>query len=99
MEPHTSNAAMTKHKAVVEFVWAERKAVTDRGQEPMAREPDAALLMTTSGSLDIFLTRFYEWNCFCNFPTKPSATQCSTRSRINSKKYVIKNKIQTFTIV
>jgi len=28
-----------------------------RGQEPMAREPDVAFLVTTSGSLDIFLTR------------------------------------------
>jgi len=27
-----------------------------RGREPMAREPDVALLMTASGSLDIFLT-------------------------------------------
>jgi len=31
--------------------------------------------------------------------TKPSATSCSTRSRINSKKHVSKEKIQTFTIV
>jgi len=33
----------------------------------MAREPDVALLMTACGSLDICLTRFYEWNIFCNF--------------------------------
>jgi len=30
---------------------------------------------------------------------KSSATPCSTRSRINSKKHVINEKIQTFTIV
>jgi len=41
----------------------------------------------------------YGWNFFCNYPTKPSATPCSTRSRINSKKHVIKEKIQTFSIV
>jgi len=29
-----------------------------RGREPMAREPDVALLMTASGSLGIFLTWF-----------------------------------------
>jgi len=65
----------------------------------MAREPDVALLMTASGSLDIFLTRLLWMKLCCNFPTKPSATPCSTRSRINSKKHVIKEKIQTFTIV
>ena len=39
-----------------------------RGRELMAREPDVALLMTASGSLDIFLTRLLEFNFFCNFP-------------------------------
>jgi len=73
-----------------------------QGQEPTAREPDVALLMTASGSLDIFLTRLLRMKLFLQFSicqtTKPSATPCSTRSRINSKKHIIK-KIQTFTIV
>jgi len=30
----------------------------------MAREPDVALLMTTSGSLDIFLTRLLQFKLF-----------------------------------
>ena len=67
----------------------------------MAREPDAdvALLITASGSLDIFLTRLLRRKIFCNFPTNPSATPCSARSRVNSKKHVIEEKIQTFTTV
>jgi len=65
----------------------------------MAREPDVALLMTASGSLDIFLTQLLRLKIFRNFPTKPSETPCSTRSRINSQKQVVKEKIQTFTIV
>jgi len=69
------------------------------GREPMAREPDVALLMTASGSLDIFLTRLLRVKLFCNFPTKPSATPYSTRRRINRQKQVIKEKNQTFTIV
>jgi len=68
----------------------------------MAREPDVALLIKASGSLDIFLTRLLRMKLFLYFSiyqtTKPSATPCSTRSR-NSKKHVIKEKIQTFTIV
>jgi len=35
-----------------------------RGREPMAREPDVALLMTASGSLDIFLTRLLRMKLF-----------------------------------
>ena len=70
-----------------------------RDREPMAREPDVALLMTASGSLDIFLTRLLRMQLFCNFPTKPSVTLCNITSRINSKKHVTKEKIQTFTIV
>jgi len=71
----------------------------------MAREPDVVVLMTASGSLDIFLTRLLQLRMkrFLQFSiyqtTKPSATPCSTKSRINSKKHVIKEKIQTFTIV
>jgi len=69
----------------------------------MAREPDVALLMTVSGLLDIYLTRLLRIKLFLQFSiyqtTKPSVTPCSTRSRINSKKHVIKEKIQTFTIV
>jgi len=36
----------------------------------MTREPDVALLMTASGSLDIFLTPLLQlrMNVFCNFP-------------------------------
>jgi len=68
-----------------------------RGREPMARESDVDLLMAASGSLDI--NTIVSDETFCNFPTKPSVTPCSTRSRINSKKHVIKGKIQTFTIV
>jgi len=34
----------------------------------MAREPDVALLVTASGSLDIFLTRFVRMKLFCYFP-------------------------------
>jgi len=33
----------------------------------MAREPGVAILMTGSGSLDIFLTRLSRMNFFCNF--------------------------------
>jgi len=40
-----------------------------RGREPMAREPDVALLMTVSDSLDIFLTRLLQMKLFCNFPS------------------------------
>jgi len=69
----------------------------------MAREPDVALLMMASGSLDIFLTRLLRMKLFLYFSiyqtTKPSATACNTRSRINSKKHVIKEKIQTYAIV
>ena len=32
------------------------KQCLGQGREPMAREPDVALLMTASGSLDIFFT-------------------------------------------
>jgi len=46
-----------------------------------------------------FLNTIVTENFLCNFPTKPSATLCSARSRINSKKQVIKEKIQVFTIV
>ena len=35
-----------------------------RGREPMAREPDVALSMTASGSLDIFLIRLLRMNIF-----------------------------------
>jgi len=35
----------------------------------MAREPDVALSMTASGSLDIFLTRLLRMKLFCNFPS------------------------------
>ena len=74
-----------------------------RDREPMTGEPDVALLMTASGSIDIFLTRFLRMKLFLKFfiyqTTKPSATPCSTRSGISSKKHVIKEKIQTFAIV
>jgi len=59
-------------------------------------------LMTASGSLDIFLTRLLRMKLleFSVYQTtKPSATPCSTRSRINSKTHVIKEKSQTFAIV
>jgi len=46
-----------------------------------------------------YLTRLLRMKLFCNFPTKLLATPCSTRSRINSKKHVNKEKIQKFTIV
>jgi len=69
----------------------------------MAREPDEALLITASGSLDIFLTRLLRMKLFLQFniyqTTKPSETPWSTKSRINSKKHVIKEKIQTFSVV
>jgi len=69
----------------------------------MAREPDVALLMTACGSFGIFLTPLLRMKLFLQFSTyhttKPSATACSTRSRINSKKHVIKERIHTFTIV
>jgi len=35
----------------------------------MARETDVVLLMTASGSLDIFLIRLLELNFFYNFPS------------------------------
>jgi len=62
----------------------------------MARDPDVALLMTASGSLDIFLTRLLRLKLFLLFSHKAIS---NTRSRINSKKHIIKEKIQTFTIV
>jgi len=68
----------------------------------MACEPHVALLKTASGSLDIFLSllwmKLFLW-FFIYQTTKPSASPCSTRSCISSKKHVIKEKIQTFTIV
>jgi len=36
----------------------------------MAREPDVALLMTASGSLDIFLTRWLRKKLFLEFSYK-----------------------------
>jgi len=36
----------------------------DQGREPMAREPDVALLMTASGLLDFFLTRLLRMKLF-----------------------------------
>ena len=73
------------------------------GQEPMAREPDVALLMTAPASLDIFLTRFLRMRHFLQFSiyntTKSSAIPCSTWSRINSKKYVIKTIIHTLPML
>jgi len=35
-----------------------------RGWEPMAREPDVALLMTASATFDIFLTRLLRMKLF-----------------------------------
>jgi len=35
-----------------------------RGREAVAREPDVALLMTASGSLDTFLTRLLRMKLF-----------------------------------
>ena len=68
----------------------------------MAREPDVTLLMTASSSLDYFINTVVTIETFSVisiYPTtKPSATPCSTRSCINSKKHVIKEKIQTFTL-
>ena len=50
----------------------------------------------TCGSFDdgiwltwYFLNMIVTDETFCNFATKPSATPCSTRSRINSKEHVI----------
>jgi len=64
----------------------------------MAREPDVALLMTASGSLDIFLTPVSWIKLFLYFSiyqtTKSSATPCSIRSHINSNKHVIKEKFR-----
>jgi len=54
----------------------------------MARESDVVLFMTASGLLYIFLTRLLRMKPFLQFSiyqtTNPSATPCSTRSRINS---------------
>ena len=55
-----------------------------------------------SGSFDdgIWLAWYFLYTSVTDeTSTKPSATPCSTRSRINSKKRVIKEKIQTFTMV
>jgi len=41
-----------------------------RGQEPMARELDVALLMMASGSLDIFLTRLLRMKVSLQFSYK-----------------------------
>ena len=46
-----------------------------------------------------FLNTIVTDETFSVIPTKPSATPCSARNRINSKKHVVKEKIQTFTIV
>jgi len=65
----------------------------------MTREPDVDLLMTAFGSLDIVLTRLLRMKLLLSFSYKLSATPCSTRSRINSKKHAIKEKIQTISTV
>jgi len=63
----------------------------------MANEPDEALFMTASGSVDIFLTRLLWMKLFLQFfiyqTIRPSTTPCSTRNRIYSKKHVVKEKI------
>jgi len=41
-----------------------------RGQKPMAREPDVTLLMTASGSLDIYLTRLLRMKLFLQISYK-----------------------------
>ena len=41
----------------------------DQGSGTMAREPDVALFMTASGSLDIFLTRLLRMKLFSDFPS------------------------------
>jgi len=46
-----------------------------------------------------FLNTIVTDETFSVIPTKPSAAPCNARNRINSKKHVIKEKIQTFTIV
>jgi len=68
------------------------------GREPMAREPDVALFVAASGSLNIFLMRLLRMKLFLSFSiyltTKPQATPCSTTSRISSGKHVIKRKFR-----
>jgi len=66
----------------------------------MAHEPDVALLMTACGSFDIFLTRLLRMKFFSVIIHLPDYKGVSsTRNRFNSKKLVIKEKIQIFTIV
>jgi len=72
----------------------------NRGREPMAREPDVALLMTASGSSWYFLNTIVTNETFSVIFHLPHYKVIhSTRRRINSKKHAIKKKIQTFTIV
>ena len=79
---------------VVLWYWSMGIDSIDQWSGTMARESDVALFMTASGSLDIFLTRLLRMKLFLWFSiyltTKPSATPCSTRSRIYSKKHVIR---------
>jgi len=47
------------HQAVLLLQQISQSTTQPRGREPMA-EPDVALLMTASGSLDIFFTRLLQ---------------------------------------
>jgi len=65
------------------------------GREPMPREPDVALLMTVSGSLNVFLTPLLRMKTFSVIFHLPDYKAISnTRSRINSKKHVTKRKFR-----
>jgi len=68
----------------------------------MAREPDVALLMTASGSLDIFLTQVsrMKLSVIFHLPDYKAISNTMQHPKSHySKTYVIQDKIQTFTIV
>jgi len=50
----------------------------------MARKPNVALLMTASGSLDMFLTRLYEGNFFVIFHLPDCKTISNTMQQQKS---------------
>jgi len=68
----------------------------------MGHEPGVTLLMTASGSLDIFLTQMLRMklSVIFNLPDYKAISNTMQHQKSHySKTYVMKEKIQTFTIV
>jgi len=65
----------------------------------MAREPYVALWMTASGSLDIFLTRLLRMKLSVIFLQSQQQHHAAPETALTVRSIVIKEKIQTHTIV